>query len=556
MARNALLELMAERLASGLRRSAIVSPSKWAEEYRYMRTGKWSFTYHPWLREMHDSMDDLNIGQKAAQVGFTETVLNLAFYKIDIEGKDCLYVLPSKSPDASDFSAARFDAALELSDHLAKIFSNVKNVGHKRAGAANLYIRGSQSKSGLKSIPVSFMVLDELDEMVEENIPLATKRTSGQLDFTQTWMISTPTIASKGINKYYSKSTQEHFFFKCPSCSRLIEFLFPESLQIVGESYDDPRINESYYKCNECNAKIEHKTKYLQLGSGVWVPTKTVGTEGRGFSVSQLYSSAKAAEPAKIASSYFAAQKDPADEQEFYNSVLGVPHAVEGATVTDEQINNAILNGPKHRRTDPPKFGLNTMGIDVGKTLHWEIANWILPKQSSSSDPTADAKCVVLNHGTATSYEELDELMYKYKVLSCVIDAQPDRRASLQFAAQHFGRVNICYYTVSKSSKTIRTSKDRQEPSITVDRTSWLDMSLGRFRNNSIFLPVDTLRDYKDHIRAPVRYYKRDGEGNPRGVYETGDGVADHFAHARNYCEIALRFLVNDGGGTGVDILE
>ncbi len=37
----------------------------------------------------------LNVGKKSAQMGYTETVLNLTFFKIDIERIDCLYVLPA-----------------------------------------------------------------------------------------------------------------------------------------------------------------------------------------------------------------------------------------------------------------------------------------------------------------------------------------------------------------------------------------------------------------------------------------------------------------------------
>src|SRR2546423_8716459 len=121
---HALQQLFLERLSSGLKRHSLTKPSKWAEAYRIMGPpfpGKWTFRYHPWLREMHDSTAEFNVGQKAAQMGYTETMLNIVFYKIDVGSIDCLYVLPSKTPDASDFSAARFDPALELSPHLSKI---------------------------------------------------------------------------------------------------------------------------------------------------------------------------------------------------------------------------------------------------------------------------------------------------------------------------------------------------------------------------------------------------------------------------------------------------
>ena len=68
----------------------------------------------------------------------------LPIYHLDMHSRDALYVLPRET-DARNFSAGRFDAAMELSPHIADMFTHVKNVGHKRARAANLYIRGGQS---------------------------------------------------------------------------------------------------------------------------------------------------------------------------------------------------------------------------------------------------------------------------------------------------------------------------------------------------------------------------------------------------------------------------
>ena len=217
-----LVRLFNENLSSGLKRRTITLPSKWAENYRVMGPplpGPWRFKYHPWLREMMDSPADYNVGQKGAQVGFTECVLNIVFFYIDVHNLDCLYVLPAKTPDASDFSAARFDPAIDMSPHLEKLFSDVKNVGHKRAGNTNLYIRGSKSRAGLKSVPVAILILDEKDEMNQDNVPLARERQSGQM-IKKTWEISTPTIDGEGINQTYIQSTQENFFFKCPHCSK------------------------------------------------------------------------------------------------------------------------------------------------------------------------------------------------------------------------------------------------------------------------------------------------------------------------------------------------
>lgn len=541
-----LATLMAERISAGLRRKSITKPSQWACAYREMQKGRWNFKYHPWLKEMHDSDSQFNIGMKAAQMGFTETVLNLAFFTIDVKGQDCLYVLPSKTPDASDFSAARFDAALELSDHLRKLFSDVRNVGHKRAGAANLYIRGSQSRAGLKSIPVSTIILDELAEMVAENIPLALERTSGQEESDKlVWMISTPTIQSKNIDGFFKESTQEEYFFKCPSCTRYTLLSFPECLEITAEDFSDPRINESFLKCKECKNKLHHETKcdWLSNDNAKWIPQFS-DKNNRGFTISQLYSTRL--HPSTVAISFLKGKSNPADETEFHNSKLGKTHAVEGARVTDVQIDECIREG-QHKSTDPVvNGGLITMGIDIGKRIHYEIDRWYL-KGQPGPDANINAVGKLIKFGHVKQFEELDQLMIQNRVLFAVVDANPERRKAFEFASRFYGRVKMCFYGRGISGKQINITKDQSEPAITVDRTSWLDLSLGRFRTKTIHLPIDIDLEYREHIKALVRIYGKDKDGNPVGSYDKADSDQDHYAHARNYSEIALTLALAMG---------
>lgn len=266
-----LKKLFIERFTSGLNRFAVQKPSIWAETYRVIKTQKWSFARYPWQKEMHDTDNPKNVGQKAAQMGFTETLLNLTFYTLDVRAKDVLYVLPNKNPDAGDFSSSRLDPAREESKHINNLFTEVDNIGHKRAGIANLFIRGSNSRPGLKSIPVYFLAMDEVAEFVEENIPLAFERVSGQMEYL-IWLISTPTAAGYGISKYYDDSDQKIFEFRCPACSKYIDLTFPDSLVITAEDKNDPRINDTHLICKQCKNKLPHETKQEWLSTWRWVP--------------------------------------------------------------------------------------------------------------------------------------------------------------------------------------------------------------------------------------------------------------------------------------------
>ena len=87
---------------------------------------------------------------------------------------------------------------------------------------------------------------------------------------------------------------------------------------------------------------------------------------------------------------------------------------------------------------------------------------------------------------------------------------------------------------------------------VRADRTSWLDLSLGRFQDpHTIFLPADVPHMYREHIKAQTRVYFKDGNGNLRAKYVKGS-VDDHYGHARNYAEIAFTLSTVGSGNRSI----
>jgi len=553
-----LPKLLAKTISEGLSRRAIQECSQWAEKYRMMtslHTGQpepWQWKYHPWLKRMHNSLAPLVVGQKSAQAGFTEALLNVVFYTIDIAGGDVLYVLPTKNPDATNFTAARFNPALEMSAHLQQIFSAVDNVGHKRAGAANLYIRGSRARAALKSIPANLIVFDEVEEMCQKNIPLAFERTSGKMK-QNIWMVSTPSIEGKGINTYFKRTDQRHFFFRCPYCSRMTELVYPQCLVITGDDPEDPRIHESHTICKECTHILPHEDKPNFLADNEWVP-QYENKDGEGFHINQLYSSTVT--PGAFAKAALRARSDPAAEQELYNSKLGMTHTVAGSSVNDNDLTacltktpfslfDIVIAGPTKPRS---------MGIDVGSVLHTVIVEWDIPNRfRQPNDPGPECTGRVIYTGKLNHFNEVSELFDLYGCKQGVIDANPERRKSYELCMKHWGKFHMCYYVRGVQGKQLNAKIEKNdqvvadEPSVCVDRTSWLDTTFARFKNRTIALPREIGQEYKDQIKAPVRVYSRGDDGELHCKYTSADDAADHFAHAQNYAEIALPFILGMG---------
>jgi hypothetical protein len=534
-----LLDLKTQ-LANNLIRKASVKCSRWAENYVILgkpKPGRLSFKWHPWEKEMMDCEENWS-GRKAAQMGYTNVSLCRGIHANDIRKIDVLYLLPKRSPDASDFSKAKFDSLLELSPHLSNLYSNARNIGHKQAGSVNFFIRGARSRSGLKSISTGVQVWDELDEMPVKQLSLAIERSSGyDEDDTQLIKISTPTIPDFGIDAEIKRTDQSVFVFRCPSCSRRTHLPFPDCLKITADSLDDEaNLRNSYIFCPLCKNKLNHEAKpeFLSLSRGAkWEP-QVKGFYTRGFLINQYYS--MVVPPWKIATSYLKGQIEEADLQEYWNSKGGLAHMPEGARVNAEDIKACFGT---HRLTDiTPRGQLITMGIDVGRVLHYWIDQWLLP-ESLGADLNMYAKCRNLKHGFVNHFEELDQIMSDYQVVHSVIDWQPEERASHNFCQRNIGRAHRCYFHRGTRNKAINVN----ESLIGVGRTSWLDLSQGRFKGRTIILPYDMLTEAKNHLMNLVRIQKKDKDENPVSKYISVG--TDHYAFARMYSEVALPLAIS-----------
>jgi hypothetical protein len=455
-------------------------------------------------------------------------MLNKTMFINDMFRGSVLYLLPNAGV-AGDFSDDKFDKALEASPYLRNLYTDTKNKGHKRTGSASLWIRGARAHSGLISVDPMLIVYDEYDVMPKEKVSLAEERVSGQLDWQQ-WKISTPTLPEIGINEAFLESTMEHFCFSCPSCTRRTQLIYPDCLEITAEDHKDPRIQNSFLKCKECGGKLSHELKPDWLSTGHWVP-ETTQTSIRGFQINQLYSTT--VRPGDFAIKALKAKLNPVDETEFFNSKIGDPHVVKGARITDDMISACKST---YVNTEGKNLDILTMGVDVGTFLHIIVTTWRLP--ASTYDINLDSQSRILAILKVQDFSELYQKIREFRVATCVIDMDPERRLATQFARTFPNTVFMCHYGNNSNKKEITIHEDEQR--ITVDRTSWLDMTLSRFKEpRTVQLPADTPLEFYEHVKCPVRVYERDAEGNPTARYVMGKGQ-DHFAHAMNYAEMAL----------------
>lgn len=560
---DSLMQELRSAIADGLQNQSLTNCLRWAQHRRVMSGdfgGTYSTKYHPWVKEMHNSTASFNYCMKGAQLSATETLINLAFYTIDMLQKDVLYVLPT-SRNASDFSKSRFNTALKLSPYLNHLFTDVNSIELKQAGSNTLYIRGSRGDANLKSIPVSVLLLDELDEMSQRAINLALTRLDGQLS-KSVWGISTPTVPNFGIHKLFKDSTQENFVFKCPCCGRHTRLIWPDCVEIIGEGVHDQRCHESFLKCKECGGKLEQQAKPDWLGKATWeVGNQNGNPDIRGFAISQLYSFTVS--PGELVMAHFKGFGDEAANVEFHNSKLGHPYIGDGAKITEDDI-EACLKG--HSKEDPRPIGgqrVITMGVDVGKWCHIEVTEWFFDRYGNDLNVAATAKVLYETKFSEEDFDQyLDEMMRNWQIQACIIDADPQTMECRRFARRFPGYVWLCRFRRGVTAKEISVSDDDSfAPIATVDRSNWFSVALGRFREpRRIMLPRDVSMEYREHIQAPIRTYVREGTAEEKQKRQTDNLVSkyistgpDHFALARVYSEIALPFAASLTSGEDIE---
>ena len=548
-----MLDELAKIISEGLIESTLGNCSRWAEQRLVMpppHEGPFTFKYHPWQKGILDSKATQISAKKAAQMGFTVAGYVKALHNIEQKRVDTMYVLPT-AVLAGDFSKARLANILNQSPALRGLFQKSNAVGLKIANnGASLYIRGSVSESSLVSVPVGFIVVDEFDRCAKNTLSLVWERTASFAQ-RQLFALSTATLPEWGISAQYMLGDQRHFQFKCPSCSRFIELRWPDNVEIHGDCATSPECYDSFYVCNLCKNKLPQESKCDYLGTGLWVPEES-GIHGHeSYHINQMYHCTMGAGDLVVA--YFKGQQDEAAATEWFNQKLGESYLIEGATISEKMINDAIALGPGHRKSDPRPDSsgrMIVMGVDVGTFLDIAVVEYLYTSHPGN-EPTINSRARVLYEGrfAGNDWSVLDHLMAEWQIQYCAIDFQPETAKASEFARRFPGYAGLVKYRDGTTGTEIKEVQDDQRvPFLTVDRTVFFDIALGRFHKGRIELPADVSGVFREHIMAPCRTYELDGLGNPQAKYVSRD-KPDHLANSLVYAEIA--HLMAYGRNTG-----
>lgn len=398
--------------------------SQWADAHRRLSNkassepGQWRTSRVPYLREpmdclsVHSPVQSASI-MKSAQTGFTEVALNWIGYVMDHAQAPMLAVVPTLDV-RKRWVRQRVDPMLADTPTLAALFDSRR----KRDGAnaeemkdfpnGMLVIGGANSPASLASMPIKYVVNDEVDrfpwEVGGEGDPLGLIRMR-QANFPRRkeLNISSPTVeGASRIEELFNAGDQRHYHVPCPhtECGELLVLKWKQLQWHIDKATG--QVAHAWYVCEHCGAAIDehHKTEMLkEVGHGGrarWIP-KHPGRAARSYHINGLYAPlGLGLRWVELADNWLKAQGDKTKLKVFINTKLG-----EVWQDQDKKVDHRSLSEraePYGLREIPLGCLLLTCGVDVqDDRLELQVlghgrgkVTWTIDKLVLPGDPARD----------------------------------------------------------------------------------------------------------------------------------------------------------------------
>ena len=216
--------------------------SQWADAHRKLTTtssaepGPWRTSRTPYLQEIMDALTPSHpmtdgVFIKGTQLGGSEALYNWIGFVIDRSPGPAMLVMPT-SDTAKRISKQRLAPMIAESPVLrAKVAeARARDSGNttlmKEFPGGMLALVGANSAPGLRSLPVKYLLMDEIDaypsDVGGEGDPeeVAEKRTDTFGARAKRMRVSTPKIkGTSRIDRRYKEGTQGKYHLPCPHCA-------------------------------------------------------------------------------------------------------------------------------------------------------------------------------------------------------------------------------------------------------------------------------------------------------------------------------------------------
>ena len=389
-------------IIKGLTRNPIQTVTEWANEYRFLSSvsssepGKWQTERTPYLKEIMDCLSPNHpcervVFMKGAQVGGTECGNNwMGFVICNVPGP--MLIVNPTTETAKRTSKMRIDPAIENCPVLREKIKSPRSRDSgntmliKEFPGGILILTGANSPIGLRSMPVRYLFLDEVDGFPDEAgtegdpVDLAVQRTA-TFNNRKIFMVSTPTIKDASrIEQAFLEGDQRYFHVPCPHCGHY------QVLRWRNVIFDPKNLTEAVYKCEKCEAIWHDYQKEEILKKGKWIATNPDGNPGVvSFHLSSLYSPHGWTSWTSIAREFLNSKDDPSRLQVWTNTKLAETWEDMAGQAIDPT--SLMVRREKWGPELPKQVVILTCGVDVqDNRLELEIVGWGRGEESWSID--------------------------------------------------------------------------------------------------------------------------------------------------------------------------
>ena len=446
----------------------------------------------------YDPLTDLSPKQvwlKAAQGGGTEVMILKALYLCDRRKMEVIYTMPTAA-DVNLLGGGRVNRLLAHNPSLRELIRDKDSVEQKQVNQNFLYFRGTWTERAAISVPADCLIHDEEDR---SNQPVL-KTYSSRLQHSKhkwDWHFSNPSFRNVGVDNYWAKSDQRHWFIKCPKCKEEQYLSWPHSVDL----------DRQIFQCKECRAELSPEDRRR----GRWV-NKRKDQEYRGYWISALMYP-------WLDAKYIIHEFRTKPKEYFQNFVLGLPFEGEGDSVTPDIIFRNCSDDLNLQEDV-------VIGVDIGNTIHYVLGN----SQG------------LFHHGKTEDPEDIERLLKRFQGSVAVVDNGPDIFWPKKLREKFRGRVWLCSFSrVKRADQIIRWGEKEEYGRVLADRNRMIQMVLDEFADRRLPLQgnQDDWAEYYSHWHGMGRIKEIDAIGNPVYVWSKPDGN-DHWALATTYWRIGM----------------
>ena len=292
----------------GLTPDPLLTVSEWSDRHRMLSSkasaepGRWRTSRTPYLKAIMDCLSPTSPVErvafmKAAQLGATEMGSNWIGYVIHHAPGPMMAVWPTVDM-AKRNSKQRIDPLIEESAALSELIAPARSrdsgntILAKEFRGGVLVMTGANSAVGLRSMPVRYLFLDEVDgypidvEGEGDAISLAEARTR-TFARRKIFIVSTPTISgASAIEREYEASPTS-----AATLCRARTAAHRQWMRFEQLRWEKGQPETAAYVCESCDEPIAEHHKTWMLEHGEWRAMVTDGAgKTAGFHLSSLYS--------------------------------------------------------------------------------------------------------------------------------------------------------------------------------------------------------------------------------------------------------------------------